>query len=195
MAERGSRTRETIRLNCPCGRELEFEAQLLGRIISCPHCGRYMRPALQFLMADESLAPNLTAPCPCGHFIVERVDKAGGHARCKVCKSHLVMPQPVVKFGVDPLVRVPAKMLQSGMKRGENGRRRATREMTKLRSAAHAGRISLRPGENICVNVDCGALLGVRANVCPKCGTNRLTGSRYKSSGPAADPAGRWRKV
>ncbi len=187
--------KETVRIQCVCGGEVLFEPQLLGRIIPCPHCGRYLRPALQFLLAEGSQAPNLTAQCTCGHFIVESPAKVGKRARCKVCKSHLLMPEPAVKFGVDPLVRVPRRILQSRVQKMEVGRERTPREMARLRSAAHAGRISLRPGEHICVNEKCGALLGVRANVCPKCGTNRLTGERYEGPGPSGDALGEWREV
>jgi hypothetical protein len=195
MTEQTASARETVTIQCVCGRELEFEAQLLGRIIPCPYCNRYLRPALQFLMADRSRAPNLTAQCPCGHFVVEDVHGVGRRARCKVCKSHLVMPQPVVQFGVDPFVRVPPRALQDGMKRMGAGPQHQPRKMLRLRSAAHSGRISLRPGEYICVNENCGALLGVRVNVCPKCGTNRITGERYEGPGPAGDPKGQWRQL
>jgi len=187
-------TDEMVVLQCVCGEEVEFEARLLGQIISCPHCARYLRPALQFLMADKEAAPNLTAQCTCGHFIVEETGTGGKRARCKVCKNHLILPRPVVKLDAEPFVRVPRKALESQLKRGQEGRRREG-EMTKLESAGHTGRISLRPGEHICVNMHCGALLPMRANVCAKCGTNRLTGERYEARGPAGDPVGQWEQV
>ncbi len=185
---------ECIRMWCVCGKPIRFEGNLLGQVMACPYCGRYLRPALQFLFADQSLAPNLTAQCTCGHFIVEDISQAGKPARCKVCKSHFLLPGPVVKFNVDALVRVPRKALRGQPKRVEAERQkdRAPAEVTRLQTATHAGRISLHPGEHICVNPECGALLGVRANVCPKCGTNRLTGERYDAAGPAQDPAGEW---
>lgn len=181
---------ESVRMWCVCGKPIQFEGRFLGRIMTCPYCGRYFRPALQFLLADQTQAPNLTAQCTCGHFIVEDTDKAGKRARCKVCKSDLLLPGPAVKFNVDELVRVPRKALKNQLKRVDAEREPA--EMTRLKSATHAGRISFRPGEHICVNANCGALLAVRANVCPKCGTNRLTGERYVGPGPARDPAGKW---
>ena len=181
-----------VRISCVCGGEIVLEPQVLGRIIPCRHCGRYLRPALQFLLVDSALAPNLTAQCTCGHFIVESPNKAGKRARCKVCKSHFIMPEPATKYGVEQVVRVPRKVLQSRMKRDRASRGRAPKGMSRLNSAAHAGRISLGPGEHICVNEECGALLGVRANVCPRCGTNRLTGQYYEPRGPSADPKGKW---
>jgi hypothetical protein len=192
MADAPSVTKETVSLTCVCGEEVRFEPQLLGRIIACPHCGRYLRPALQFFLADKDLAPNLTAQCMCGHFIVEGTNTVGKRARCKVCKNHLILPRPVVKTDVERLVRVPRKVLESQLRRGKEARRRAEGEMTKLESAGHKGRISLRPGEHICPNTACGALLPMRANVCAKCGTNRLTGVRYEGPGPDGDPLGDW---
>jgi len=183
---------ELVRMWCVCGKPIQFEGRFLGRIITCPYCGRYFRPALQFLLADQGRAPNLTAQCTCGHFIVEGTDKAGKRARCKVCKSHLLLPGPTVKFNVDQVVRVPRKALKSQLKRVDADRERAPAETARLASATHAGRISLRPGEHICVNPNCGALLPVRANVCPKCGTNRVTAERYVGPGPSRDPAAKW---
>ena len=182
---------DAVRIQCVCGKEVCLEPQLLGRVVQCPHCRSYLRAALQFLLMDRSRAPNLTAQCVCGHFIVADADKVGKPARCKVCKNHLMMPQPAVRSGVDPVVRVPRKVLESRMARQQVGQR-APAGMVRLQSAAHSGRISLRPGEHICVYPECGALLSARANVCPKCGTNRLTGQVYMGLGPAADPLGRW---
>ncbi len=181
-----------VRIWCVCGGEIEFEPRVLGRIIPCRHCGRYLRPALQFVLVDTSLAPNVTAQCTCGHFIVDDPGKAGKRSRCKVCRTHLMMPEPAVRYGVEQVVRVPRRVLQKQMKRSQIGRQRVPKDMSRLRSAAHAGRISLGPGEHICTNEECGALLGVRANVCPKCGTNRLTGERYDGVGPSSDPRGNW---
>lgn len=196
MAQRAVPSREAVTIQCVCGGVVEFDPQLLGRIIPCRHCGRYLRPALQFMMAEREVAPNLTAQCTtCGHFIVEDVGRIGRRIRCKVCKSQLVMPQPVVKFDTARFVRVPRKALQANVKKAPTEFSQTRIEMARLRSAAHAGRISLRPGEHICVNPHCGALLGVRAIVCPKCATNRLTGERYEGPGPAGDPVGTWREV
>jgi hypothetical protein len=187
--------KNTVKVRCVCGEELLFDANLLGRIVPCPHCGRYLRPALHFLLVDTSLAPNLTVQCSCGHFVVEEPERAGKRARCPVCKKHMIMPQPVVKFDSPGCVKVPRKVLEKQLRRVQRRRERAPKEMTRLESAAHAGRISLRPGEHICVNMECGALLKAGANVCPRCGTNRLTGQRYEGVGPAGDPEGEWREV
>lgn len=178
-----------------CGGDVEFEQELLGRIFPCPHCGRRLRPALQFLLVEKSLAPNLTAQCTCGHFIVTDASKAGKRVRCAVCRAHLLMPQPVVTTSGVPVMRVPRKVLRDRMRRARVEKQREPAQMARLRSATHSGRISLRPGEHICVNPDCGALLSVRANVCPKCGTNRVSGRRYSGPGPEADPVGRWEQV
>jgi DNA-directed RNA polymerase subunit RPC12/RpoP len=194
MAVAGS-PRDAVRLRCICGHRIQFDGHLLGQVMSCPYCNRYLRPALQFLLVDQALAPNLTAQCTCGHFIVEGKDKAGKRTRCKVCKSHLLLPDVAVKFNGEAVVRVPRKSLKSQLKRVDGGRQRAMPEMGRLKSATHAGRISLRPGEHICANPNCGALLAMRANVCPKCGTNRLTGERYVGAGPAKDPVGTWHEV
>jgi hypothetical protein len=171
---------------------VRFEPELLGRIISCPHCSRPLRAALQFLLVECESAPNLTAQCKCGHFIVAEADNAGKRARCKVCKSHLMLPAPAVRPGAGPVVRVPKRVLHERMKRVQTTRERVPEELVRLQSASHSGRISLRPGEHICVNPECGALLSVGANVCAKCGTNRLTGVAYRGGGPDDDPLGDW---
>jgi hypothetical protein len=183
---------EAVVVQCLCGKALEIEPQRLGKTTQCPSCKRYLRPALQFLLVDRGEAHNLTAQCACGHFIVEDPSKAGKRARCKICRSHLIMPQPVVKFTTETIVRVPRKALQNRMKRVQVGRQRAPLEMPRLQSAAHTGRVTLRPGEHICVNRECGALLSARANVCPRCATNRLTGVAYVGPGPDRDPIGNW---
>ena len=183
---------DAVKIQCVCGGVVEFAPQALGRVIRCPHCRRYLRPALQFLLMDQSLAPNLTAQCTCGRFIVAEPGMAGQRAHCNACKSHFILPQPVVRFNAEPVVRVPRKVLENQLKRPDAARQRVPVEMARLTSAAHAGRISLRPGEHICVNPNCGALLSARGNVCSKCGTNRLTGERYDVPGPARDPVGRW---
>lgn len=191
MAE-STTPQQAVRIQCVCGGVIAFEPQLLGRIIQCPHCSRPLRPALQFLLIDRNEAPNLTAQCKCGHFIVAETDKAGKRARCKVCRNHLIMPTPSTRSSSSAVIRVPRRVLRDRMKRPQASRERAPEEMARLQSAAHSGRISLRPGEHICVNPECGALLGVRANVCPKCGTNRVTGVAYRGVGPQGDPIGDW---
>ncbi|MFO7957252.1 MAG: hypothetical protein R6X33_09145 [Candidatus Brocadiia bacterium] len=187
--------KNTVSLQCPCGAELLIEANLLGRDFRCPECERYIRASLQFVLADRSLAPNLTVQCTCGHFVIEEPDRAGKKARCPVCKKNLIMPQPVVKFDSPGFVRVPKKALERQLKRVKSSKKRSTKEMTRLESAAHSGRISLRPGEHICPNMECGALLRAGANVCSECGTNRLTGKRYDAEGPEEDPVGKWKEV
>jgi hypothetical protein len=140
---------EAVVVQCLCGKALEIEPQRLGKTTQCPSCKRYLRPALQFLLVDRGEAHNLTAQCACGHFIVEDPSKAGKRARCKICRSHLIMPQPVVKFTTETIVRVPRKALQNRMKRVQVGRQRAPLEMPRLQSAAHTGRVTLRPGEHM----------------------------------------------
>jgi RNase P subunit RPR2 len=185
----------TLKVTCPCGQELTIEARLLGRIMKCASCGRYLRPALQFLLVDKDRAPNLTVQCGCGHFVVEKPGRAGKRSRCPVCKGHLIMPQPVVKFGSEGVIRVPRKVLENQLRRVGAPSDRHSKEVTRLETAAQRGRISLRPGEHICVNPECGALLSPGANVCAKCGTNRLTGQLYEGPGPEKDPMGKWREV
>jgi hypothetical protein len=184
-----------VEFTCPCGEELTIEARLLSRIFPCPSCGRYLRPALHFLLVDKELAPNLTVQCGCGHFVVEKANRTGKRARCAVCKGNLMMPQPVVKFGSDGVIRVPRKVLENQLRRVGSRSEQRSKDITRLETAAQRGRISLRPGEHICVNADCGALLSPGANVCTKCGTNRLTGEAYVGPGPAKDPQGRWKEV
>ncbi len=184
-----------FQITCPCGQELTIEARLLGRIIPCASCGRYLRPALQFLLVDKDRAPNLTVQCSCGHFVVERPNRSGKRARCPICKGNLIMPQPVVKFDSDGVIRVPRKVLENQLRRVTVRPDRRGKDITRLETAAQRGRISLRPGEHICVNPDCGALLSPGANVCSKCGTNRLTGHDYIGPGPGKDPTGKWKEV
>ncbi len=193
----GKRTvpKNTVSLQCPCGAELLVEGNLLGRIFRCPHCDRYVRPSLHFVLADRALAPNLTVQCACGHFVVAEADRVGKKARCTVCKRTLILPQPVVKFDSPGFVRVPKKALERQLRKVQNPRERSSKEMTRLESASHAGRISLRPGEHICPNTECGALMRAGAEVCAECGTNRITGMRYEADGPEGDPVGKWKQV
>ncbi len=187
---------DVITIKCVCGEEVTFNAHRLGKILSCPHCRRYLRPALQFLLVDRSVAPNLTVQCTyCGRFIVEEPDKVGKRVRCSGCKRHLIMPKPVVKFDTEGYVRVSRKVLENQLRKVRSQWAPPEAGMRKLESAAHAGRISLRPGEHICANEACGALLPAGANVCAKCGTNRLTGDHYIGPGPEGDPVGKWREV
>lgn len=178
---------------CACGAQVAINPLDLGAVVSCGDCGRYLRPTLQFLLVDQSKAPNLTVQCACGHFVVTPPDQVGKRATCQVCKRAMIMPQPVVKFDSPGVVRVPRKVLKSQLRRSEHRKERASKEMTRLESASHAGRITLRPGEHICVNLECGALLPPSANICPKCGTNRLTGRTYEGPGPEADPIPKWK--
>jgi ribosomal protein L40E len=187
----------SVTFTCRCGEEVTIEAGLLGRIVPCPHCGCYVRAALQFLLAEQQLAPNLTVQCACGHFVVADSSRVGKQVRCSVCKRKLQMPQPVTKSGTAGGIRVPRKVLRNQLRGGARGRRQSagSREVTRLERAARSGKLNLRPGEHICVNQECGALLGPGANVCPNCGTNRLTGERYEGTGPEEDPRGKWKEV
>jgi len=182
-------------VQCVCGEDVEFDAQKLGRIIRCPHCQRYIRPALQFLLIDQALAPNLTVQCNCGRFVVTEARRAGKTVRCPGCRSHLKLPAPAIKFGAERVVRVPRKVLERQLR--QVLKKPLPRPLLRpgMRGAAHLGRITLHPGEHICINEDCGALLRAGANVCPRCGTNRLTGEAYKGAGPEADPVGKWKQL
>ncbi len=184
-----------VSLRCLCGGKLVIDADALGRTIRCPNCERYLRPGLQFVLVDEGRAPNLTVQCKCGHFVVTEPGRKGKRVRCPVCKQKLVMPQAVVKYDSPGAVRVPRKALERQLRRVRRRTERPSKEITRLESAAHAGRITLRPGEHICVNLECGALMRAGAIVCPKCGTNRITGERYEGPGPEGDPEGKWKQV
>ncbi|NLW51330.1 MAG: hypothetical protein GXY85_10910 [Candidatus Brocadiaceae bacterium] len=187
--------RGTVSLRCVCGRTVEFEQGLLGRVFRCPHCGRLLRPALQFLLIDRRMAPNLTAQCACGHFVVEERGRVGARVRCTACGAQLIMPQPTVSFGAAPVARVPRKALQERMKRSARPHERVPPNVERLTAPVPPVASTLRPGETVCVNPECGALLTPRAIVCSRCGTNRFTGQRYTGPGPAGDPRGRWLPV
>ena len=64
---------ELVRLRCICGHTMQISPELLGRVFTCPSCSRSLRTALQFILADESIAPNITVACPCGRFVVEEI--------------------------------------------------------------------------------------------------------------------------
>jgi len=186
---------DAVVFSCICGGQIALKPELLGVPISCPHCHRFLRAGLRFLLVDQDRAPNLTVQCRCGHFVVAPPTSMGKRQRCKVCRRDLIMPQPVVKFNTNGVVRVPKRVLENQLKKPGDRKRGTSKAMTKLESASHSGRISLRPGEHICVNLECGALLPARANVCPKCGTNRLTGETYAGPGPESDPAAKWKET
>ena len=182
-----------VRFNCVCGREMTVLPRRLGSVVRCPDCQRYLRPALHFLLLDPAFAHNLTVQCLCGRFVVEKASRAGKTVVCQACKQRLQMPDPVYREDSDGVIRVPPAVLKrqhrhpSVEKRGRSGR------LERLRSASHAGTIMLRPGEHICVNLQCGALLRHGANVCTRCGTNFTTARYYEGPGPKADPTGRWK--
>ncbi|MCD6415228.1 MAG: hypothetical protein J7M08_00850 [Planctomycetes bacterium] len=170
-------------------------ARQLGKIIQCSRCKRYLRVGLQFLLVDKSLAPNLTVQCQCAHFVVAKPESSGKRVRCPVCKRYLMLPEPVMKFDSPGCLRVPRKALKKQLKQPTQQRERPAKEMSRLELAAHAGRINLRPGEHICTNLRCGALLKAGTIVCPECGTNHVSGERYEPLGPQEDPKGVWKQV
>lgn len=183
-----------IRLRCVCDRELCIDPKLLGRVFSCPYCRRYLRPALQFLMADQTLAPNVTVLCTCGRFIVQPTDMAGKKATCAACGQKIILPGPVKRRGSERVVRVPPGVLRRQLKRVKGEHTRLGGDVRQLDVAGHRGRISLRPGQQVCVNPDCRFPLPAGANVCSHCGTNVRTGNAYKGLGPERDPRGKWKR-
>ncbi len=186
---------EVVEFPCICGERLNIALEVLGRSFPCPHCRTLLRPALQFLLVDQKHAPNLTVQCTCGHFVVKRATDVGQRAECAVCGRHLILPQPVIKFNTNGVVRVRRKVLENQLRKAKMQRQRSPKEMTRLEIASHHGRITLRPGEHICMNMNCGALLGPSSIICCKCGTNRLTSRAYHGPGPDGDPKSAWKQV
>jgi len=193
-----------IRLRCVCGGRLAFEADLLGRVFRCPHCRRYLRPALQFLLVRQDMAPNLTALCTCGRFIVEPPDAAGTTVTCRVCGQRMVLPSPTRKLGPgDTILRISPKAIQRQMNRAMGERHRGQprptadqpRETLLRLDRTAAGRLEPGPGETPCVNPHCRLSFRSEANVCPHCGANRKTGRRYAGPGPERNPKGKWKRI
>ncbi len=184
-----------IIVNCVCGEEVEIAREMLGHIFPCPDCGRNLRISLQFLMLDREVAPNLTAVCTCGRFIVSKTRKAGKKATCKMCGRRVALPKPVeVESGRGP-VRLHPKALEKQLRKARN---RAREEGKKIPGQKRAGRsrpqhFSLKPGQEVCRNPDCKMPLPPGANVCPRCHFNQATGTRYESPGPENDPVGSWK--
>jgi len=187
-----------VRLRCVCGGRLAFEADLLGRVFRCPHCRRYLRAALQFLLVRQDLAPNLTALCTCGRFIVEPPNAAGTTVTCRMCGQRMVLPSPTRKLGPgDTLVRISPKAIQRQMNRAVGERRRGQPRPSLLRLSRTAAKRRLEPGpgQTPCVNPGCRLSFRSDANVCPHCGVNRKTGHRYAGPGPERDPKGKWKRI
>lgn len=190
--------RSAVRIQCVCGRPIAISRELLGRTIPCPYCGRYLRAALQFLMVDKDIAPNLTAVCTCGRFIVEKPRRAGKKAKCRMCGRRVVLPNPVEREGPPGPRRVSPAALEKQLKRVRGKRRRRTKQprpaaTEELRRRAAPERFSLKPGQTVCPNEECGIPLPSGANVCPRCAINLKAGERYESRGPEDDPVGRWK--
>ncbi|MDP6439153.1 MAG: hypothetical protein QGH74_05945 [Candidatus Brocadiia bacterium] len=184
---------ELVRLNCACGGELQLDPEVLGRIVTCPHCKRFLRPALQFLLVDEELAPNITVPCPCGRFIVEDVGRAGKQAQCKACGRKLILPAAVDRPSAPSVVRVTPQALKAQLRRGPGASRSGGGAKTsRLKGTGKAPAVALRPGQQQCVNPACRAALPAGANVCALCATNVKTGIAYDGRGPEDDPKGKW---
>jgi hypothetical protein len=203
MAQNSSQSAEdrqsAVRIRCVCGREIAISSELLGRIFPCPYCGRYLRAALQFLMMDKDLAPNLTAVCTCGRFIVERPRRAGKKAKCRMCGRRVMLPKPVQTEGPAGPRRVSPAALEKQLKRARGKRRRRFNQRRpqaakQLRRRAVAERSSLKPGQTLCPNEECGIPLPSTANVCPRCAINLKAEERYEARGPEDDPVGRWKE-
>jgi hypothetical protein len=196
MAQKAAQEGKIV-FNCPCGAEVSIKPEQLGESMHCAACDRWLRPALRFFYMERDLAPNLTAFCPCGYFVVAPPDASGKPARCKVCGQPLIMPQPAMKVDVPPVRTVKKTVLMEKMRQLQHQKktRRKRKPRGPVEPAPDVGRITLRPGEAICVNLSCGALLPAKANVCPKCGTNRRTSRLYTGPGPEGDPVGKWKQV
>ena len=183
-----------IRVECLCEHELTLSPEKLGKLIACPNCGRYLRPALHFAMMEPPLAENLTVLCTCGRLVVTKPSKVGKTATCRACKQRLALPNYVYRASENGVVPISPRTLKRRMGQSSSEERQQDEgALGRLATAAQAGRIRLRPGENICSNPKCGALLAPGAIVCPKCGTNFLTGSSYTGAGPEDDPVGKWK--
>ncbi|MDP6107157.1 MAG: hypothetical protein QGI33_01835 [Candidatus Brocadiia bacterium] len=191
MAHEAS-SEELIRLNCACGGELQLDPEVLGHVVTCPHCKRFLRPALQFLLIDDEFAPNITVPCPCGRFIVEDVGRAGRPAQCKACRRKLVLPAAVDRPNAPSVVRVTPQALKAQLRRGPGESRGGGAKTSRLKGTGRATAVALRPGQQHCVGPGCGATLPAGANVCALCGTNVKTGIAYDGRGPEEDPRGKW---
>ena len=183
-----------IRLKCVCDRELKIDPELLGQVFQCPDCRRYLRPGLQFLMADQKLAPNMTVLCTCGRFTIHPTHMAGKKGRCSACGQRIMLPAPVQRDGAERIVRVPPAVLQRQLRRVQGEHRRLGGDVQRLHIAGHRGRISLRPGQKVCANPECRNPLPAGGNVCPHCGTNVHTGVAYTGPGPEGDPRGKWKR-
>jgi len=183
-----------IHVDCLCGHDVEVPADRLGRLVRCPNCHRYLRPALHFAMMEPALADNLTVLCTCGRLVVTKPSRVGKTVTCRGCKQKLALPNYVYRAGKGGLMPIAPRTLKRRMGRSSSEERKPEDSpLSRLSTAAQAGKITLRPGENICSNPKCGALLPPGAMVCPKCGTNFLTGTVYSGAGPADDPVGKWK--
>ncbi len=171
----------------------------MGRILRCPHCRRFLRPGLQFLLVRQDLAPNLTALCTCGRFIVEAPDAAGKTVTCRMCGQRMILPQPTQRPGAaETVVRISPDALQRQMSRLLGERRRGQPRESLQRLLRTAPRLPYgrpRHRETPCVNPACRMPFRTDANVCPHCGVNRKTGVVYAGPGPDRDPRGRWKPV
>ena len=190
---------QVIRLECVCGEELRMEPELLGRSFPCPHCGRYLRPGLQFLMVEQKLAPNLAVMGGGGRVIIGKAKGAGKTVKCKMCGQRVVLPKAIQPKKDRAVIHMPAHVLEKKLnrarKRLKNEQKSGERgDVERLRRAGHRGRISLRPGQSVCVNQNCSTPMPPGANICPRCGTNLKTKIRCDAPGPEADPKGKWQQ-
>lgn len=183
-----------ITLHCACGEKMELAREMLGHIFPCPACGRNVRVSLQFLMLDQEVAPNLTAVCTCGRFIVAKPNKAGKKVTCNVCGRRVALPQPVKdKKGHGP-TRIHPRALEKQLRKArqhakQEDRSETTRDQPSVRQT---GPFSLKPGQQVCIDSDCKMPLPPGANICTRCCLNQTTGNRYSSPGPENDPVGSW---
>ena len=148
------------------------------------------------MMVEQEMAPNLTAVCTCGRFIVAKGRKAGKKVKCAMCGRRVVLPKPVEKEGRREPTRISPRALEKQLKRarGRSKKRRSTSTGAAKAVGRHAAqRFSLKPGQEVCTNPDCRLPLPAGSNVCPRCKQNIISGVRYESPGPENDPTGRWK--
>ena len=168
--------------NCFCGAEISLPRALLGKAVSCPECGAYVRAGLNMVLKPLGEADYVTLFCPAGHLANSTSKKPGRVITCTMCPRHLVVP-PSQKHALSD---VPLRIPPGSVRRRVN---KPSDAATRLKRKPVLGGDHIQTlGQRRCINPDCGEALLAGSRVCHQCGMNQVSRQLYQGKDPAKEP-------
>src|SRR5712691_9972806 len=92
----------TIRITCPCGKQLQARDDYAGKRVKCPTCGKTLAvpgggdgAAAEALTTKPDPAKKAAAihfACACGRQLQARPELAGRRTKCPDCGEALIIP-------------------------------------------------------------------------------------------------------